>query len=125
MLIAAIINQNETILPIVEGTILRIYDTETQQKQDYPNPALGLTEGRRGATLRIAEEKGATVFVAPPNTFCELSYKAAQEGNVKFFNITSDTSFQSFEQSFLKEEIIAQTFLPDNEIVPSHAPTQK
>lgn len=125
MLIAAIIDQKETILPIVEGTILRIYNTETQQKQDYRNPAVGLTEGRRGATLRFAEEKGANVFVAPPHTFCELSYKAAQEDQVKFFNIPANTSFQSFQQSFLKEEIIVQTFLPDKEIVPSHVPIQK
>lgn len=125
MLVAAIIDEKEIILPIVEGTILRIYDTKTLQKKDYPNPALGLTEGRRGATLRFAEEKGTTIFVVPPNTFCELSYKAAQEDHVNFINIPAKTSFQSFEQSFLNEEIIAQTFLPDKEIVPSHAPIQK
>lgn len=124
MLLAVIIDEKETILPIVEGSILRIYDTEAQQKQDYPNPALGLTEGRRGATLRFAEEKGATVFVAPPNTFCELSYQAAQKDQVKFFNIAANTSFQSFEQSLLKEEILVQTSLPEEEVVPS-APVQK
>ena len=57
MFIAAIIDEEETILPIVEGSILRIYDAETQQKQGYPNPALGLTEGRRGTTLRFAKKR--------------------------------------------------------------------
>lgn len=124
MLVAAVLNEEDIILPIVEGSILRIYNTETQQKQDFPNPALGLTEGRRGATLRFAEEKGATIFVAPPNTFCELSYKAAQKDKVEFFNIAGNTSFQSFEQSLVNEQISIQTFLPDEEIVPSQ-PVQK
>lgn len=119
MLVAAIIDEKETILPIVEGSILRIYDTETQEKQDYPNPALGLTTGRRGATLRFAEDKGVTIFVAPPNTFCELSYKKAQEDHVKFFNIPPNTSFQRFEQSLLNDEILIQTYLPEKEVVPS------
>lgn len=119
MLIAIIIDEQETILPIVEGSILRIYNTETKQKQDFPNPALALTEGRRGATLRFAEGKGAKVFVAPPNTFCELSYQAAQKDQVNFFNISSNTSFHGFEQALIAEQISIQAFLPDEEVVPS------
>jgi len=119
MLIAAVIDEKETILPIVEGTILRIFDTETSRAEDFPNPAVQLKTGRRGATLQFAEEKGATTFVAPPNTFCELSYKAAQEDKVEFIHIPSDTAFPNFKQSFLNGEIKVQAFLPDKEILPS------
>lgn len=119
MLIAAIIDEKETILPITEGTTLRIYNTENKEVEDYTNPALALTEGRRGATLRFAEEKGATVFVAPPNTFCELSYKSAQADKVTFINIEPNTTFHSFEQALLKNEVVIQTTLPNEEILSS------
>lgn len=119
MLIAAVIDEKETVLPIVEGTILRIFDTETSGVEDFPNPALQLKEGRRGATLRFAQGKGVSIFLAPPNTFCEFSYKAAQEDQVEFIHIPSNTTFQSFKQSFLNGEIKAQAFLPDKEILPS------
>lgn len=120
MILAVVVDEKEQILPIVEGTILRIYDTESHQKQDFSNPAQHVTEGRRGATLRFAEEKGATVFVAPPNTFCELSYQAARKNNVNFLNILKNTNFKSFEESLVNKEIALQTFLPDEDIVPSH-----
>ena len=119
MLIAAVLNENEIILPIVEGTVLRIYDTERKVTEDFPNPANDLTEGRRGAALKFAEEKGAKVFVAPPNTFCELSYNKAKKDNIKFFHISQGLSFTSFEQALEKQEIQVQSFLPENEVVPS------
>lgn len=119
MLIAAVIDENEIILPIVEGVTLRLYNTDSKIIKDFPNPAMGLTEGRRGAVLRFAEQNGAEAFVAPPNTFCELSYKVAQKDEVRFFNIATSTSFKSFEQNLLKGQISTQTFLPDIEIVPS------
>ena len=46
-----------------------------QQNQDFPNPALGLTEGRRGATLRFAEGKGAKVFVTTRIRFASFLTK--------------------------------------------------
>lgn len=119
MIIAAVINEAEIILPIVEGTILRIYNTETKEQKDFPNPALGLTEGRRGATLRFAESNGANVFVAPPNTFCQLSYEAAQKDQVEFFHIAENTSYLQFEYALRNGEIAVQTSLPVEEIVPS------
>lgn len=119
MIIAAILNDSNTILPIVEGTILRIYNTTTRQKKDFQNPALTLTEGRRGATLRFAEEQGATIFVSPPNTFCELSYTAAQKDDISFLHVEANTNFDTLEQSLLNEKYTVQATLPTHEIVPS------
>ena len=65
MLIAAILDEEETILPIVEGSILRIYDTEAQQKQDYPNPALGLTEEEKRSNITFCGRKRSDCVCCP------------------------------------------------------------
>ena len=121
MYVAAIIDQEEVIVPIVEGVKLRIYDTETGSFQDYDNPALGLTEGRRGATLRFAIEKGAAAFASPPQTFCELSYEKAVEEKIRFFHLEPGVSFNSFKGQLADGLVTAEEKLPGGEIAPSFA----
>ena len=118
--IAAVIDNEEKIVPIVEGVEIRIYNTETSEYIDYPNLALELDEGRRGATLNFADSKGATVFVAPPETFCELSYDKARKEQFKFYHLDSKVPFKQFAQKLVKGEIKLQETLPKPEIVPSN-----
>lgn len=110
---AVVLNEQGIITPIVEGKIVRIVNGETHE--DFDNPALQLTEGRRGAVLRFVLEKGVKVFVAPPNTFCELSYAAAKGKDVQFIAIESGVSFEQFVESTKT----IQAELPAEEIVPS------
>lgn len=121
MLIAIVVDDDGCILPIVEGTVLRIYDTETGAYQDYSNPANDLTEGRRGAALQFAIDHGAEVFGAPPLTFCELSYKKARRESVAFLPLKPDTPFAEFQRSWpdLSRTIAGE--LPAGEIAPSHS----
>ena len=110
---AVVLNDEQVITPIVEGTIVRIVDGD--QFEDFENPALHLTEGRRGAVLRFVLAKGVKTFVAPPNTFCELSYNAALENEVNFIAIAANTTFSQFAAS----EKIIQSHLREEEVVPS------
>lgn len=123
MAVAVVINDEGIVSPIVEGTVLRIIHKD-QIVEDFRNPALDLTEGRRGATLRKAIEQGATTFIAPPETFCELSYKKAQEEQIQFYNIDANQPFAQVAQQLKLGEITISKELPANEVV-SSAPVLK
>lgn len=125
MLIAVVIDKEENIVPIVEGKKVRIFNIETSEYQEFPNPALTLKEGRRGATLKFAEQEGATAFAAPPQTFCELSYEKALEDQIKFFNLPSVISFKQFKEQVDKKVIVVQETLPGNVIAPSFVPVKE
>lgn len=119
MIIAAVIDEQEIIVPIVEGEKIRLYDTETKLYQEFSNPAAQLKEGRRGASLRFAEQRGAVAFAAPPQTFCELSYEKAVEDQVKFFHLAAPLPFSQFKEQIDQKTIAVQEILPENEIAPS------
>lgn len=121
MLIALVLDEDDCILPIVEGTVLRIYNTETGAYQDYPNPAVGLTEGRRGATLQFAIDHGVEAFAAPPLTFCELSYEKARRESIAFLPLKPDTLFAEFQRLWPDLAHTIAAGLPAEEIAPSHS----
>lgn len=118
MAVAVVINDEGIVSPIVEGTVLRIIHKD-QTVEDFRNPALDLTEGRRGATLRKAIEQGAATFIAPPATFCELSYKKAQEEQIQFYNIDANQPFAQVAQLLKSGQITISNELPADEVVPS------
>lgn len=122
MIIAAVLDKDENILPIVEGTVLRVYNTNTKEYVDYENPALHLEEGRRGATLNFSEEKGATAFVTPPQTFCELSYAKAKKDEIQFFQLEQKISFKDFQQLLDNNKLQIKNELPVQDIAPSGIP---
>ena len=118
MAIAVVINDDGIVTPIVEGTVLRIINQD-QTVEDYRNPALDLTEGRRGAALRKAIEKGVRTFVAPPATFCELSYQKAQEQQIAFITIEPNQPFAEVAQALRAGTIQKTKQLPSAHVVPS------
>ena len=118
MAIAVVVNDDGIVTPIVEGTILRIIYKD-HSVEDFRNPALDLTEGRRGATLRKAIELGATTFVAPPETFCELSYKKAQEEKITFIHIEKNQTFADVVSQLKSNALEKSNELPAEEVVPS------
>jgi|SRR5690625_439057 len=122
MIIAAVINSEMDILPIVEGSILRLYNTETKEYIDYENPALHLKEGRRGATLSFAEEKGATAFVTPPQTFCQLSYAKAKKDGIQFYHLEQQITFKEFKELIDYNKLQIRNELPEEDIAPSGVP---
>ncbi len=118
MSIALTLNNEEIITPIVEGTKLRIINEQDWTWTDYANPALSLTEGRRSATLRFAIAKGAQTFVAPPETFCELSYKRALEHQIQFYSIEAGKTFSEFSELFKNGLLQAKTEIKNEELAP-------
>jgi len=122
MIIAAVLDEKENIVPIVDGKILRLYNTNTKESSDFAHPALHLKEGKRGATLHFAEEKGATAFVTPPHTFCELSYAKAKQDDIQFYHLEQPVSFQEFKDLLVAHKLLIRNELPDEEIVPSGIP---
>ncbi|WP_028392590.1 hypothetical protein [Bacillus cihuensis] len=124
MLVAAVIDLEEAIVPFIDGTVIRIYDTETAHYEDFRNPAIDVKEGRRGAVLQFAEEKGVIAFVAPPQTFCELSYKKAQADKVKFYHLTANVKFETFQKLLVHQLVKVQDALPADEIAPSYVPVK-
>lgn len=119
MIIAAVLNAKEQILPIVEGDILRLYDTELKQFKDYENPALQVEEGKRGLTLQFAAGKGATAFAAPPQMFCEISYQKARTDKIQFYPIDELTTFGRFLQLLDIDQIQLNDQLAVQNIAPS------
>lgn len=119
MLIATVIGKDNEILPIVMGDKLRIYDRATKQYKDFKNPALNVNEGRRSATLQLALELGASVFVAPPETFCDLSYQKAKQADLKFLTVNKGLSFEQFVLSLREHRLSLLNDLPETDIVPS------
>jgi predicted NUDIX family NTP pyrophosphohydrolase len=113
---------HETNVPIVDGVIARIYDTNTGICLDSPNPALGLTEGRGGATIKWMVQKEVKVLCAPPGTLCELSYSKDQEENLNFYRLDPETSFSTFEGKLQKQKIGFIDSLPKYEIELSVVP---
>lgn len=119
MLIAAVINEKNYIVPIIEGRTLRIFDSEKKTYEDYNNPANDLKEGRRGAALRFAEEKGATAFASPPQTFCELSYEKAKTDGVQFYPLEESITYDHFVQKVESNGLAIQTELSKDKVAPS------
>jgi hypothetical protein len=120
MIIAmAITGDQETIVPIIEGETIRLYDTETEQVSDFENPANNLTTGKRSAVIKWANNKGVKVLCSPPSMLCELSYDLARQEQFQYYRVKPHTSFSAL-QSLIKEnglELVAA--LPLNEIEPS------
>lgn len=123
MAIAVVVNDEGIVTPIVEGTILRIINQDGTI-EDFRNPALDLTEGRRGATLKKALEQGVTIFIAPPATFCELSYEKAQQEQVEFIHIEANQLFVDVVTAIQAGTYKKTAVLPAEDILPS-APVAK
>lgn len=120
MIIAmAITGEQEIIVPIVEGEIIRLYDTDTEHASDFENPANNLNTGKRSAVIKWANDKGVKVLCSPPSMLCELSYDLAKKEQFQYYRVKPHTSFSAF-QSLIKENgLELVTALPIQEIEPS------
>lgn len=113
---------NELLVPIIEGEVIRIYDTETNEYEDFANPALTLQSGKRGAVIRWLNDRKINILCVPPKMLCELSYEAAQKENFTYFRVESGTSFSEFIKLLENNGLEITTTLPENEIEPSFIP---
>ncbi|KYD29193.1 hypothetical protein [Geobacillus sp. B4113_201601] len=119
MIIALVLDEQENVVPIIEGATIRLYHTSSQTYEDYPNIAKQLQAGRRSAVLRFAKEKGADAFASPPNMFCERSYAQAVEQQVKFYLLEQPIPFREFEKRWRNGLLSSSDRLPSEMIVAS------
>lgn len=91
MKVGAVIAQDgNTVVPLVSGPVVRVFDTDTQTTSDLENPALTATKGKRILVVKLMLEHGVEVVLAPPSTFCEHSYKVAQHEGIRFVNLDAE-----------------------------------
>ncbi|KRD87779.1 hypothetical protein ASE51_26585 [Bacillus sp. Root147] len=120
MQVAVVLNsKTEKIVPIVEGDIIRLYNTETGKTEDFTNPSIYLSQGKRGAVVKWAESQGITVLAAPPSMLCELSYDSAKSKGFHYYRVSANTGFTEFKQLIKDRDIQLVTDLPLTEIEPS------
>lgn len=117
MIIVAAINRDEEVVPIVEGDVLRILDVETGAYEDFHNPALDVLEGRRGAALHFLQHYKVNAFVAPPETFCELSYQAAKKAGIRFLKVEVKTPFANIPDLLEERKLSLPAVLPEVDIL--------
>lgn len=121
MKIAAVVNKNNEIVPIVEGGEVVIFEAGSLVEERFANPALERTEGRRGATLSFAIDKGVSAFATPPQTFCQLSYAKAINSQIEFYRIAHQSSLADFKEQI--GQLQTRKGLPEEEVALSIFPT--
>ncbi|WP_026565761.1 hypothetical protein [Bacillus sp. UNC41MFS5] len=114
--------ENEMIVPIIEGDIIRLYDVETGERQDFENPATQFQTGKRGAVIRWLNERNINLLCAPPKMLCDLSYEAAQKEEFVYYRVQPGTSFSELKQLIDNHGLEITTELSANEIEPSNVP---
>ncbi len=117
MIIAAAINKEEEIVPIVEGDVLRILNVATKRHEDFHNPALDVAEGRRGAALRFVQKQAVNAFAAPSETFCDLSYQAAKKAGIRFLKVEEKTPFANIPFLLEERKFTLPSALPEADIL--------
>lgn len=121
MLIGMVLSSDDkTIVPFIEGQTVRVFNTDSHQIKDAPNPALKLKEGKRGAVVNWFYEHGVELICSPPGTLCDLSYKNAQEKKMNFYRLNPGTTFSEFQTQLENGQISLEKSLPANEVNPSN-----
>jgi hypothetical protein len=99
MKVAAVISADgQTVMPLVEGPVIRIRDTDSGVETDVPNPAVSAQRARRMAALQELMHQDVTVVVNPPETFCAHSYQVAKDNELQFWNVPAGTTWESLWQ---------------------------
>lgn len=122
MRIAAVIDTDgQTVKPLLGGTVIRIRDTKSGEEVEVPNPAISATQHRRIAVLQEILRQNVEVVVNPPETFCAHSYKAAQHNQLRFWDVSAQTTWDELWQDGSNPE--SQTFsteIPEERLASHH-----
>lgn len=88
MRIAAVVGADgDTIVPLADGPVVVIFDSERGTVQKHDNPGWGLATGRRMVTTRFLISQGVEAACSVPETFCSTSCEAAVQGGIKFIRL--------------------------------------
>lgn len=121
MKIAAVIGtDNVTIRPLVEGPVIRIKDTETEEVREIENPGVKAVQGRRIAVVQKMLQNEVDVVIAPPTTFCSHSYQVARQRGIRFWNIDSGTKWEDAWKQGIPENDAFDMEIPPEKLASHH-----
>lgn len=104
MRIGAAIREDGTIVPLSDGRMLIVYDTETAGEQRHVNPGYGLKEGRRAAATEFFRDQGVTLVCSVPQTFCPNSYETARSNGMRFLRLPEGATWNQVRRERLWEK---------------------
>lgn len=94
MRIAAVLGADgDTIVPLADGPVVAILDSERGTVQKHDNPGWELATGRRLATTQFLISQGVEAACSVPATFCSTSCEAAVQGGIKFIRLPAGAKF--------------------------------
>ena len=88
---AVLAEDRERIVPLPEGPIAAVIETETGEVTYLPNPALSVRQGRRAAVTRLFVDSGVKAVLAVPGAFCEHSHDLARRHGLEFIPVEPGT----------------------------------
>lgn len=93
MIIGAVVDNEDRVVALSEGTQFVRLDTLAHTQKRLPNPAAGRgREGRLQAVAQMAEE-GIEKFCTVPGCFCAASHQAAQQAGIHFLLMPEGITF--------------------------------
>lgn len=96
MRIAAVLGQDgDNIVPLPDGPVVVILDTDRGTVEEYPNPGMGLAAGRRLATTNFLIGQRVDAVCTVPETFCSTSCEVASQGGIKFIRLAAGVKFSA------------------------------
>ena len=96
MRIAAVVAEDgNTIVGLTEGPTVLIYDTETKNTHEFPNPAMTDQSERRRRVVDLIARQGADLACAVPGSFCPHSQEAAIQHGIRFIVVDEGSRFSS------------------------------
>ena len=90
---AVISTDGQTIVPLPDGPVIRLRDTDSGETMDISNPAFGMETDRRPTAARALVAAHVDVVATVPGSFCTPSHKIAVQGGIKFWQVDSGTSW--------------------------------
>lgn len=87
---AFILNDKKNIVPIVEGAMLRIYDTTLEVVTDYPNPYRLTKNAEEQFVYNFAQMHGSCYFVVPKSVQPQYSFNHT-------YLVEEGTTFEQFK----------------------------
>lgn len=91
---AVISTDGNTIVPLPDGPIIRMRDTDRGETMEIPNPAFGKETDRRPTAARALVEAHVDVVATVPGSFCTPSHKIAVQGGIRFWQVSSGMSWE-------------------------------
>ncbi len=99
MKVAAVIGEDgKTVVPLTDGGVIRILDTELGRTTEIRNPAISVQSGRRLVAVQELLSHGVRVVISPPRTFCSHSHQMAVKNGIRFWDVPEGSNWDEVWQ---------------------------